>query len=321
MRLLIQFCMAFLVAGMVWADATTNQGVFTSVSGNVQVLRLNQQVVQAQKDLTVFEGEKVATGDNASAVLRLFDGSEMTISPKTQFTLAALQKPSEDDKVIKFQLIIGKLLAVVKKLTTAHSTFEIEAGGVVCGVRGTQFSMNCSGGSKPQVVVEVIEGSVYTIDGHGNHFICKPGPVMTFLNGSKIENTNTNNSPVNGVKSAPATNSSNSTSSSTTNNTNGSTTTSSNNNSGTNNSTGSTSTSSDNSSSTNNGNGSSNNSSTTSSSDNTNSTTSSTTQSNNSLTDLNNQFQTTTHVNSNNTLNSPSVQAAEQFNVIPRIGH
>src|ERR1043165_5376074 len=135
---LFYLCFAFLISGVVLAASTPTQGVFTSVKGDVQVkFKKNKKTKAAQKDLTVFEGDTVTTKGGSEATIRFFDGSELKISQNTKFTLTALKKPTEQDKVIKFKLFIGKLVAEVKKLTTSKSSFEIEAGGVVCGVRGT----------------------------------------------------------------------------------------------------------------------------------------------------------------------------------------
>src|SRR5258708_3619230 len=117
--------------------------VFTSVTGNVTVkAKKGKKTRPAQKDASVVEGEKITTDKDAQAVIRLFDGSELTVKPNTSFTLSSLQQPSANEKIIKFKLAFGGLLARVKKLLTPTSSFEVEAGGVVCGVRGTQFSLD-----------------------------------------------------------------------------------------------------------------------------------------------------------------------------------
>ncbi|HTA76539.1 MAG TPA: FecR domain-containing protein, partial [bacterium] len=117
-------------------SSNTIQAIFTQVRGKVQVLVPNRKKPKkAQKDLVVTQGDRIMAQEDSSAVLRLFDGSELKIEPNTEFVLSEMQKPSDQDKNFKFSLFIGKLTAVVKKLTSASSSFEIEAGGVVCGVR------------------------------------------------------------------------------------------------------------------------------------------------------------------------------------------
>jgi hypothetical protein len=157
--------------------------MLTDVKGQVQVkAKKGHKVKKAKEEMTVFEGDRIITKADSSANLKLFDGSVLAISPKTEFVLTALQKPSADDKILKFKLVVGELLAAVEKLTTSKSSFEIEAGGVVCGVRGTKFRMNNDGKPKPIVQLQVLEGVVYTIDSHGNKYFFRPGPPIKFAN-------------------------------------------------------------------------------------------------------------------------------------------
>ncbi len=187
------FCLSLMIlfsAGTLWAD-TPLQGIFKSVKGEV-LLRAHQKWVHAKKDETVVEGQRILTKDGSEAVLGLFDGSELTIAANTEFTLTALQKPSGDSKVLKFKLFWGQLSAIVQKLTTSNSSFEIESGGVVCGVRGTAFSVFNNGAPKPVVNVVVTSGTVWTNCG-GNQFIMHAGDHMNFMNGNVLGGNNNNN--------------------------------------------------------------------------------------------------------------------------------
>ena len=164
------------------AATTLNQGMFTSVNGKVQVkTSKGKKTRSAKKDAAVIEGERIKTDKTSTATLRLFDGSELQISPNTEFALSKLQQPTLKDKVIRFKLLVGKLFAKVKKLATSKSSFEIEAGGVVCGVRGTQYSYSYDPATN-QVTVHVDEGTVY-LNSNGNTYIFTAGQTATFDNG------------------------------------------------------------------------------------------------------------------------------------------
>ena len=180
-------------------SSLNNQAIFKSVNGEVQVKtkKGHKKTIVAQKKLIVGEGDRIITQKDSSAVLSLFDGSELTVLPKTDFVLSKLEKPTAQDKILQFKLFVGKLVAEVQKLTTSSSSFEIEAGGVVCGVRGTHFSMESDGHHHPQVLLQVFSGSVYTIDGHGNHYIFNQGPPIKFINGLPIQIPNNPNNPNN----------------------------------------------------------------------------------------------------------------------------
>jgi hypothetical protein len=203
-KMMFAFALMGLSASPLFAatHSDLNQGIFTAVQGQVEVKpKKGHKAKTAEKDLTVFEGDKVITQDKSSATLRFFDGSTLDISPNTEFVLSKMQKPTDTtpDKILQFKLVVGQLLAAVQKLTTSKSSFEIEAGGVVCGVRGTKFSLECvSGQHAPQVVLKVFEGTVYAIDTKGNKFFFHPGSFIKFENDvqtdiSKAANLLTNN--------------------------------------------------------------------------------------------------------------------------------
>ncbi len=202
-KMMFAFVLMGLSVSPLFADTHSdqNQGVFTAVKGKVEIkTKKGHKAKTAEKDLTVFEGDRIITQDQSSATLRFFDGSTLDIFPKTEFVLAKLQKPTDttQDKILQFKLIVGQLLAAVQKLTTSKSSFEIEAGGVVCGVRGTKFSLECvSGQHTPQVVLKVFEGTVYAIDTKGNKFFFHPGSFIKFVNDVQTDISKVANLPAN----------------------------------------------------------------------------------------------------------------------------
>ncbi|GEM_PF-2477107 len=183
----LYFVFLFLICGPLFGDvspdsANPNQGIFTQVQGDVQVRAgKNQKAEKAQKDLVVVEGDRIISRDNSSAVLRLFDGSEITISPQTDFVLSKLQRSPKKDKFLQFKLFVGKLAAEVKALTTAQSSFEIESGGVVCAVRGTQFTVDIDP-RQHTVQLNVIEGTVWAKAKGGPEQIFTAGQQQLFTN-------------------------------------------------------------------------------------------------------------------------------------------
>ena len=159
----------------------TNEGVFTSVTGKVQAKKSGNKTRVVKNGSIVKAGEKITTSKDGKAVLRFFDGSELKVSPKTQFTISKLEKQGLQDKAIKFKLAVGDLWASVKKLSSSKSSFEIESGGVVCGVRGTKYSYSYNPDTK-QVTVHVDEGTVY-LNSDGHTFIFTAGQTGNFSNG------------------------------------------------------------------------------------------------------------------------------------------
>ncbi len=143
-------------------DDSSTQAYFATVQGKVKILRPSQtEARNAHTHSKVNEGDRITTGKKSKATLVMFDGSELEIAPESSMTIAKLQKPSELDKILQFKLLVGHLLAKVKKLTSTQSSFEIQAGGVVCGVRGTEFAIQYLPKTH-SLFVNVLEGSVYT---------------------------------------------------------------------------------------------------------------------------------------------------------------
>jgi len=186
MRLIYQLLFILALSGSqalaAGTQKTASDGVFTSVSGKVQVKKKGKKFQTVKSGTTVKAGEKISTGNNSNAVLRFFDGSELKVSPKTQFTIAKLEKNGLQDKALKFKLAVGDLWASVKKLTSSKSSFEIESGGVVCGVRGTQFSYHYDQ-DRNIVTVHVDEGTVY-LNSDGHTYLFTAGQTGNFYNGN-----------------------------------------------------------------------------------------------------------------------------------------
>ena len=160
----------------------TTQGLFTSVSGIVKVTsKSGQKTRTVQKDSTVVEGERILTDKNSKATVQLFDGSQIDINPNTDLVLTKMRKPSAKDKILQFKLFVGSLLSKVKKLASSKSSFEIEAGGVVCGVRGTQYSYSYDPKAH-NVTVHVDEGTVY-LNSNGHTYLFTAGQTGIFTNG------------------------------------------------------------------------------------------------------------------------------------------
>jgi len=162
--------------------AVSASGTFVTVTGTVKIENQKGHHSRlAQVGSVVVEGQRVVTDKDSSAVLQFFDGSQLTIKPSTDFWLSKLQKPSDTDKILQFKMFAGNLFAKVTKLASSNSSFEIEAGGVVCGVRGTEFSIGFNPETKT-LVLTVQEGSVFT-DVNGKITAYGVGSQITFVNG------------------------------------------------------------------------------------------------------------------------------------------
>lgn len=113
--------------------------------------------------VTVQEGETLETGDTlitlakSETTLSLNDVTAVHVSEGTTVKIAELETNSTQGFISRLELAGGQVLSEVEKLDTSHSTFEVNAGGVVCGVRGTAFEVQNQGG---QVETNTFHGAV-----------------------------------------------------------------------------------------------------------------------------------------------------------------
>ncbi len=188
---------AFFISGTAAFAKVSPKGTFISVSGTVEIKsQTSHKARLAKVGDTVVQGQRVVTEKDSNAVLQFFDGSQLTIKPNTDFWLSKLEKPSDKSKVLKFKMLVGQLIARVTKLGSSDSAFEIQAGGVVCGVRGTHFSMNFNPENQ-KLVLDVFDGTVYShFHGHSQDF--GAGSEGQFLDGNwlgHLKSTGPTNDP------------------------------------------------------------------------------------------------------------------------------
>jgi hypothetical protein len=105
------------------------------------------------------EGDWIQTDSNNKAYLEFENGGVVEVGPNSRVQVKQLEITPKDFKA-RFLLAAGKFKAKVMKLTTASSCFEVQAGGVVAGVRGTVFGVNYDQADN-QVSAATYEGSIF----------------------------------------------------------------------------------------------------------------------------------------------------------------
>ena len=169
---------------MGWAagnSKTSLEATFTSLNGKVTIKNRSGKSRTALMTSTVPEGSTVTTEADGKATLKMFDGSTLELKPNTSIVASSLRQPSLGEKILKFRLKFGEIMAAVKKLASAKSSFETDGGGVVCGVRGTRYLMRYN----PQtgkVDVVVFDGTVWAT-GDGKTFVLQGGEEHHFTHG------------------------------------------------------------------------------------------------------------------------------------------
>ncbi len=169
-----------LFPSLLQAKSSAVPAVLTSVSGKVTLVQGKKAHVLHQNS-KVQEGQTLATAKDSTATIRFFDGSELQVRPDTKFTLSQVRKDGPQDKILHFKLLLGKLFAKVQALSSSQSSFEVEAGGVVCGVRGTQYEVGYDP-NQGKVDLFVKEGNVWAKTG-GNTYQYGAGSEGHFTGG------------------------------------------------------------------------------------------------------------------------------------------
>lgn len=159
---------------LVWADDSTQssqaQLFVAKVKGEAFVIHEGKQH-PADSPEPLFESDGVTTGDDGLVYLEFQNGGTVELGAKSNITIKKLEITPQDFRT-RFFLAWGKFRAKVKKLTSSNSSFEVEAGGVVAGVRGTVFGVDYDQ-AKKEVDAETYEGSIFTRSGGKEEIVDK----------------------------------------------------------------------------------------------------------------------------------------------------
>ncbi|MBN1573599.1 MAG: FecR domain-containing protein [Deltaproteobacteria bacterium] len=137
--LFISFCL-FVFAAKKGAD----KAEVIYVSGFVDAkLKETGKTVTLVKGMKVGQGDEIMTDSESSVELKLTDGSIIKIGEDSRVVIKELGQV-EITKVSrsKFELIKGKVRAVVKPFVDKDSKFTIETENATIGVRGTDFGVS-----------------------------------------------------------------------------------------------------------------------------------------------------------------------------------
>jgi hypothetical protein len=187
---LFVFCLVGIPSSLFAAakKPASTDATFTSVNGTVTVKTQKGTTKTVKQGDKAGQGETVSVAKGGSAALKFFDGSTIELKSNSRIILTTLKKSSNKDNKLRFKLAFGKIIAKVKKMLTPKSSFEIEAGGVVCGVRGTAYTISYD----PEtgvMTIKVTEGSVWVVDKDGHKYLIKAGEEMTFVDGKPKKET------------------------------------------------------------------------------------------------------------------------------------
>lgn len=133
--------------------------VVDSFKGSVAIKKVGNKTWESVKASSkVQEGDEILTLEKSYAVVKFPDGSMTKISENTQVLFEKLRKSKDGKILVSIVIQKGGTYNVVQKVVTG-SSFEVKAGSVTAGVRGTTFGVEYM---EERPVVKVWEGEVFT---------------------------------------------------------------------------------------------------------------------------------------------------------------
>ena len=132
-------------------------GTITESKGTVAVTRSDGQEIGAQKDLSLFPGDTITTGEDGTVSFVFHVGDSFKLNEDSQVSLDELSVSEEDTPPV-LRLALGFLWSKIKPYLTKDTRQVIHTPTAVLGIRGTEFDAVVSEDSA--FVVTVDEGSV-----------------------------------------------------------------------------------------------------------------------------------------------------------------
>jgi ferric-dicitrate binding protein FerR (iron transport regulator) len=158
------------------------QYVLEDIQGSaVQVLETGTDQWAAGEEGEVLEsGDELKVGADSQATLMLQSDTSIQVSANSDVKVDQIEGNQKGGFFSKLKITAGKLLADVRKhLDESQSTFEVDANGVVCGVRGTAFEVSAQG---DDVQTLTHEGTVDVKTGGQDNFV-RAGNAYSFRRG------------------------------------------------------------------------------------------------------------------------------------------
>lgn len=117
-----------------------NAAVLAVLSAGVDAARGGGEQFQPALDGEVFAtGDVVRANDSGRAVLTFFDGSTISVDPRSRVMVRSLVKTGSGGLQLELEQTAGRTWASVSKLATPDSKFTIKTPSMTALVRGTTF--------------------------------------------------------------------------------------------------------------------------------------------------------------------------------------
>ncbi|HVN63746.1 MAG TPA: FecR family protein [Candidatus Binataceae bacterium] len=117
-------------------SAQTPDGTIASAVGQVSIVR-NGATIPAAAGMPVSRGDRIATGADGQAIVRVADQSKLELGPSTSISLD--QFAGGGAAPTRVGLFSGILRSVVKSAGGVPANYQIHTPNAVAAVRGTDF--------------------------------------------------------------------------------------------------------------------------------------------------------------------------------------
>jgi hypothetical protein len=190
---LASLVLASLLGSQAWAQTATPNASPNASAGEVEFMRgvgfaqtPGQTPRTLGKGLNLQEGDRITTADGATAVVKLQDGTRMTVRPGSEMVLSQFKyRQDAQDNSMVINMLRGGLRAITGLIAkSSPNAARIQTSTATIGIRGTDFdarlcSVDCgnesrriSQAAKPNTVqasakVLSSRGEVVAVDGSG----------------------------------------------------------------------------------------------------------------------------------------------------------
>lgn len=145
--------LVFSISG--FAGVSDSIAVVSAHSGKV-VVNSGSQMKAPEVNMPLYEGDMIKTDSRSAIEITFDDATIIRLTQNSEITLTELKRKG-NSAITVFNLAKGALLAIVDKLKTDDSRFEIHTKMAIAAVKGTEFAITADG-SAP--ALGVYEGSV-----------------------------------------------------------------------------------------------------------------------------------------------------------------
>ncbi|NIA01780.1 MAG: hypothetical protein GWP15_00170 [Nitrospirae bacterium] len=117
--------------------------VLDSFEGEVSVER-DGEMIELEKDMRIFEKDRIVTGADGKATIRFFDDSVSRLSGETEIVIDVLYRPVESivTSYVEIDLLSGNMWSKVLNLVEKKSLFVIQYSDVFTATRKAAFNVS-----------------------------------------------------------------------------------------------------------------------------------------------------------------------------------